>query len=746
MQASSSNASVFDTLCEPVKKWVWKQGWSSLRDVQAKAIPHLLSGGDAIISAATAGGKTEAAFLPLLSRVFQAGNKGSFDVLYISPLKALINDQYDRLKSLCEDLNLPATKWHGDVAANIKQKSLKNPCGVLLITPESLESLLMRKGLSVSRFFGKTQAIVIDELHAFMGTERGVQLRSILNRIEILIGRKIDRVGLSATLGDLEMAVEYLRKGSVGTTAAIKPTLEETNLRLQLRSYVQELPKKGGEEQPSSVEMQIAEHVFQKIRGKYNLVFAGSKGKVETYGATLRDLCSENNLPNEFFVHHANISKSDREALERRLKKGSLPTTAVCTSTLELGIDIGDVEAVVQIGCGGSVSVLRQRLGRSGRREGTAAILRAYNYEYELTGKSHMLDFLRPRLVQAIAEVELLLEGAYEHPSTDRLHLSTFVHQILALIVERGGTNAKNLYNTLCQATPFGNISVETFKVILRAMSQPNSNLIEQAPDGTILLGKTGEHLTSHYSFYAVFETQEEYRVLCKGKNLGTLPLTGATSKGMIIIFSGRRWKIQEVREIDKVIEVISDKGGRPPQFDGNGPSRHRIIDQKMREIYCSDVEYPYLDTQARSLLNESRRNCERYDFPNTPIIEQGDSVILFPWEGSSMIDALLMIFQYHGYKVQNEDYAIEIKPISVNKAHSIINKLACGNIPDFNHIVQMVQNKAMGQYDRFLSDELLNQQLVSIMPRKEALQAWAKRSVSVAKNNNGGIINAQTK
>ena len=200
----------FDSLSSPIKKWVWKQGWTSLREIQGKAIPILMNGGDAIISAATAGGKTEAAFLPLLSKVSNSDESKSFDILYISPLKALINDQHKRLKDLCDDLRLPVVKWHGDVSASVKQKAQRNPGGVLLITPESLESLLMRKGLDIPRLFGGVTAIVIDELHAFMGTERGVQLRSLMNRLEVLVDRKIDRIGLSATLGDMGLAGEYL--------------------------------------------------------------------------------------------------------------------------------------------------------------------------------------------------------------------------------------------------------------------------------------------------------------------------------------------------------------------------------------------------------------------------------------------------------------------------------------------------------------------------------------------------------
>lgn len=729
LQASNYNNSddSFDQLATPIKKWVWKQGWKSLRDIQSKAIPHLLSGGDAIISAATAGGKTEAAFLPLLSHVFNGKTSSGFDILYISPLKALINDQYNRLEELCEDLDLPVTKWHGDVSSNIKQKAFKNPQGVLLITPESLEAMLMRKGLQVSHVFSGTQAIIIDELHAFMGTERGVQLRSIMNRLEVLTGHQIDRIGLSATLGDMSMAADYLRNDSSSKIPIIEGNDGGSELKLQLRSYM-EVNSKNKESSQPPAKQQIAEHIFKAIRGTHNLVFAGSKANVESYGATLRDLCEDDNLPNEFFTHHANISKPDREALERRLKKGTVPTTAVCTSTLELGIDIGDVEAVVQIGCSGSVSALRQRMGRSGRRNNAPAILRAYNISNELSDKAHMMDFLRLPLIQAIAEIELLLEGVYEPPSSIQLHFSTLVHQILALIVERGGVSAKGLFDILSRTAPFDNIPSSCFMNILRAMARPGSDLLEQAPDGILLLGKEGEKLTSHYSFYAVFETTEEFRVVCGGKNLGTLPVMGPTAKGTIIIFSGRRWQIIDVHQNDKVIEVKPSKGGNPPKFEGNGPSRHRIIDEKMQEIYSTNPELQYLNTMAKELLQEGCSSYNRYGLNKTEILAQGDSIIIFPWAGTAMVNGLMMLFQHKGYKVTNEDYAISVEGLSIQQAHKIIDQLACGDIPNIEEMAWTIENKSMGQYDHYLTDELLVQQLASTLPTTEEFQTWAKK------------------
>lgn len=726
LSGSKKPSPSFEHLSRPIKKWVWQQGWQTLRDIQERAIPPLLRGGDAIISAPTAGGKTEAAFLPLLSKISTSGAKPGFAILYISPLKALINDQHRRLEGLCDALDIQVTKWHGDVASSVKQKALKKPSGVLLITPESLEALLMRRALFINNLFANTQAIVIDELHAFMGTERGVQLISLQNRIEALTGRPIDRIGLSATLGDMGLAADYLRPGAGKSMPIITSDGNGMALKLQLRGYI-EMPEDPEQpDAPPNAEKQVGKHLFETLKGNQNLVFGGSKKNVELYSALLRDMCQEARLPNEFFTHHGNISKADREFLEKRLKQGRLPTTAVCTTTLELGIDIGEVEAIAQIGCSSSVAGLRQRLGRSGRREGKDAILRGYIIEQEVTPQTHPQDRLRSNLVQAMAEVELLLNGWFEPPEKHRLHLSTLVHQILALIVERGGVDAMSLFQVLNRPGPFSNITENLFSSVLRAMGKKEVGLIEQAPDGTILLGERGEKLTSHYRFYAVFETKEEFRVVCKGKELGTLPMLGPTAKDMIIIFSGRRWKILEVYVSEKIIDVTPAHGGRPPKFGGGGPDRHPMIDQKMFEIYQFDDIPAYLDKTAQTLLNEARFNFSKLNLGKSSILPYGEETLIFPWRGSAFNNALGLIFRHAGFRIEIGKLYVSVRGAEIKDFKEIIHTLASGKCPGKIELARVSANLTMGQYDWFLTDDLLVQQLASTLPDSSYFKEWA--------------------
>lgn len=614
----------FEKLALPVQKWIRQQGWRELRDIQARAIRSICdSDRDLIVAASTAGGKTEAAFLPLISQVLDApaDNEG-FDLLYIGPLKALITDQAGRLEDICREAELPVVPWHGDVAQSVKSRALKKPGGILLITPESLEALFIRRGLEIPRLFGATRAVVIDELHSVLDSERGVQMRSLLNRLEFSVKRPIRRIGLSATLGDMDLARAYLRPDDAPNVDLIKAEGGEAELRLQLRGY---LSGEEDENAPSATNA-IASHLFQHLRGSDNLVFAGARQSVEIYADRLRDLCEREHLPQEFYPHHASLSRDHRDFVERRLKDAAKPTTAICTSTLELGIDIGDVACVAQIGAPFSVAALRQRLGRSGRREGQPAILRQYAVETRLTAESNFVDRLRLGLVRAIAMIDLLLDGWCEPPKPQALHLSTLVHQILSVIAERGGASASHLYHVLCREGPFRMVSTPIFTEVLRALGGAEIGLIEQTEGGLLLLGPTGERLVEHYSFYAVFKTPEEYRLVANGRDLGTLPVDNVLSPGMMLIFSGRRWLIQEIHDREKVIMVTPAKAGTPPMFGGDPGDIHDRVIERMFDILEGEVEPAYMDPVSIQMLEEARLNYARMGFRESRIVSPGAS------------------------------------------------------------------------------------------------------------------------
>lgn len=441
-QASSSESSSFALLDERIQRWIWQARWTELRDAQERAIPVILEGKrDVIIAAATATGKTEAAFFPILTKLLAASEPAC--AIYIGPLKALINDQWSRLELLCESLDVPVVPWHGDISAARKKEFLKHPRGCLLITPESLEGLLMREGHALTGLLGGLCYIVVDELHAFIDTERGKQLQSMMHRIEVALGRPVPRIGLSATLGEIGLAAEFLRPSGEAGVDIIDSGQGGQELKVVVRG-VYDLPPRPGEEDSTVAGKEegaddepyeavsagvtfVAEQLFATLRGSNNLVFPNSRGKVELLADLLRRASDRLGVPNEFWPHHGSLSKELREETERALKDGDRPATAIATTTLELGIDIGAVKSIAQVGPAPSVASLRQRLGRSGRRPGEAAILRCYCIENSLEADTPISDQLREGLVQTIAQIRLLVGGWCEPPRVRSMHLSTLV-------------------------------------------------------------------------------------------------------------------------------------------------------------------------------------------------------------------------------------------------------------------------------------------------------------------------------
>ena len=720
--ASDQPSEAFDLLAEPVQRWIWQKGWPSLRDIQERAIPCLVDGDDdLIIAAATAGGKTEAAFFPLISKAFTTGNGEGFDLVYVGPLRALINDQFQRLEDLCETLEMPVHPWHGDISQSVKARARKNPRGILLITPESLEAMFVLRGADVPRLFAGTQAIVIDELHALLDSERGVHLRSLLTRLELSVGRRIRRVGLSATLGDMALANAYLRPEAPEKVGQLVSRSDGQEMRVQLRAYIagrrtEHPDPKDAESDDADVQelaaiRAVGEHIFDKLRGSNNLVFAGSRGHVELYADLLRRMCEEKRLPNEFFPHHASLLREHRGFVEKRLKDGGLPLTAICTSTLELGIDIGDVTCVGQIGAPWSVAALKQRLGRSGRRAGQPSVLRMYTIEPETDADLHLVDTFHLGLVRSIAMVELLVENWCEPPRREALHLSTLTHQILSVIAERGGASAKRLFATLCDRGPFRSVDPALFGRLLRQLGDPDTALIEQAPDGTVLLGREGERVVEHYSFYAVFQTPQEYRVVHDAKTLGTIPVNAPLTPDMTIILVGRRWRILEVHDRDKVIEVVPDRAGKPPTFGGDPGEIHEKIIQRMREVLLADYLPSFLDDIAVGVLSSARAAYRRSKLDDIPIQPLGDDRhLLAPWTGTIGSDSLATVLACLQYRVSTFDGFLEVSSIG-STSKSLVSELediAADNINLPDLIRSRTGALVFEKFHHYLGDDLL--------------------------------------
>ena len=697
----------FDLLAEPVRRWVYDQRWQSLRDAQEAAIPVLLAGtADVIVAAATAAGKTEAAFLPICSRLASEPAPGpGTRVLYVAPLKALINDQYDRLSGLCERMEIPVHRWHGDVPGSKKSAFLKRPDGVLLITPESLEALFVVRGPAVGGLLAALQYVVVDELHAFLGTERGAQLRSLLHRVELAIRRRVPRVGLSATLGDMSLAADALRPGQPENVQCIASPSGGQDLSVQIRGYLTK-PQENNQNDEAPDQQQIAADLFRVLRGRDNLVFTNSRATAELYAARLRDMCEAAGAPNEFFPHHGSLSRELREDVEAALKDRGRPTTAVATTTLEMGIDIGSVQSVAQLGAPPSVAALRQRLGRSGRR-GEPAVLRVYVTEPLVDARTTLADELRAELIQSIATLELLRAGWCEPPDQDALHLSTLIQQLLSAIAQHGGITPITGYRALCgPGSPFTAVTQAQFGLLLRDLGA--KEVLVQAADGTLLLGPLGERTVNHYSFYAAFTAAEEYRLFTAGRPLGTMPADFTLYVGALLIFAGRRWKVTAVDHAHKIIEAMPAPGGRPPLFNGGIAGVHDRVRAEMRSVLAAEDIPRYLSDTAASLLSEARAAYTRYQLGDRSILQAGPHTLLLPWTGSKSVITLAAQLCAAGLDASNDGLIITVASAAAEHVCRYLDALVTAGPSDPVALAATVANKEAAKYDEWINDDLL--------------------------------------
>lgn len=704
------------------------KGWTELRDAQERAIPAIVRRDhDVIVAAATAAGKTEAAFLPILTHLLQDDGAGL--VIYISPLKALINDQFGRLEHLCESLDIPVWPWHGDISSSLKTKFLKRPSGVLLITPESMEALLCNRGFTIPKLFSSLQYIVVDELHAFIGTERGKQLQSLMQRIEVAIDAKVPRIGLSATLGDMQLAADFLQPRSGREVEVIESKSDGGELKIQIKGYVDSAPADDAEakETESPADVSVAEHLFQTLRGSNNLVFPNSRAKVEQYTYRLRKMCEAANVPNEFWPHHGSLSREIREETEAALKNKERHTTAVCTNTLELGIDIGAVKSIAQIGPPPSVASLRQRLGRSGRRKGEPAILRGYAIEWELTDKSHLMTQLREGIFELTAMVSLLIEGWFEPPQTNGLHLSTLVQQLLSLIAQRGGMNAAQAYRILCETGPFYAVTKSDFIDVLRHLGR--RELIQQDSSGVLLHGAKGEPLVNHYTFYAAFASEEEFRVVSGSKTLGSIPVSSAISVGDYILFAAKTWRVEEVDEDGKTIYVSGNVTGRAPAFSSGRGQVHDRVRQRMRQLYEGTQPIPYHDSIAARLTQEGREAYRRYSLNKNVLVREGGNLLLFTWLGDRANEALIAMLRQRGFTSMGVGPAIEMTGQMADEDRVIdaLNELATEAPPSSEILLADTFNLRQEKWDWALPNAQLVRSFASLRLDIEGAHKWLR-------------------
>jgi ATP-dependent Lhr-like helicase len=648
--------SAFDLLHPTVQRKLWDMKWTELRQIQVEAIQHLRSGTptDCIIESPTASGKTEAAFLPVLSAIADEPF-GSVRAMYIGPLKALINDQFGRVEQLCERMEMPVCRWHGDVDDGPRKALLARPGGVLLITPESLEAMFVLRPTMLPALFGKLAYAVIDETHAFLGSERGAQLISQLHRLRVRAGCDPIRIGLSATLGDRDAACRWLRRDG-RPVRVIASKAGDAEIKLKIRGYWKQEPEGEDDHDPTTVE--IARAILLACHGNTNLVFANSKGLIEELADELATQARAMSLGDEIVVHHGSLSKEQRARAEEVLR-ADRPCTAVCSNTLELGIDIGAIDQVVQVSPPWSVASLVQRIGRSGRRPGAPRILRGHFAEERPSPDATAWDRLFLDFIRGLATIELMLEHWLEPPMVDRANLSTLVQQLLSTLAETGGIRAQPLYARLLESGAFVGVNKGDFAAVLRELGA--RDLIEQLPDSTLVLGLKGQRIVEHYSFYAAFKAPDEFQVLFRDRVIGTLPESMLPGVGEHVILAGKRWLVDDIDVDGRKVHVSPSRGRRAPRFASGQPDTDPTLHARMRQLLAGDGVPAYVDDVGREVLAEARKAAHEVQL-DAIVRDAGERTVLQLWTGTRVFRTLWLVFVSAGIQVTPAgDVAIEI-------------------------------------------------------------------------------------
>ena len=326
---SETAIKAFDRLHPSLQESLYRMRWTKLRPIQVDAIHEVYDGkGDILIAARTAAGKTEAAFLPILSRILDEPKSG-IRAVYAGPLKALINDQFSRLEELCKEAEIPVHKWHGDVSSSAKRKLIERPSGVLLITPESIESLFINHAQRLGDLFPHLSFIVIDELHSFIGNERGAHLRSLIRRLALKSRETVRRAGLSATFGtELHAVRGWLQPSDPDSVRVIEDPAKKT-IELKILGYLKpprhQEKAQSDDEEETPVAGDLESDVFETFHGKTALIFANAKCRIEKLADFARRESVRRGWPDLCRVHHGSLSKGEREETEEDLKSNRPP-------------------------------------------------------------------------------------------------------------------------------------------------------------------------------------------------------------------------------------------------------------------------------------------------------------------------------------------------------------------------------------------------------------------------------------
>lgn len=705
----------FYRLAPFIQEYIFMHEWETLHEIQGKAIIDILDNTDhLLISSGTASGKTEAVFFPILSKICNQ-KVNSVEVLYIAPLKALINDQFLRLNDLLDMCEKKVWRWHGDVSQTEKKRLLEHPSGILQITPESLEALLMRHTTEIPNLFSKLQFIVIDEVHAFMGTDRGGQLLCQIAKLEKWSKCNPRRIGLSATLGDCTNATKWLKLGSDKSVTIIKDNTKR-NIYLSV-DYREIWNSKDNNEETCEEYKEYYETIYKNCSTKKSIIFTNSRSDAEEVISQLRAIAEKRFEPDIFHVHHGSISKILRLEAEDIMKNSKGPAVTSATLTLELGIDIGSLERVLQIGSPYSCSSFVQRLGRSGRKTGRPEMYFT-SIEDRNYGKA-ILEDIPWDLLQTIAIIQLYVEEKWIEPIDEKAFpYSLLYQQTLSMLFSMGELSPASLAGNVLKLPAFKSISQDDYREMLKYMIELEH--IQKTEEGTLIIGLKAEGIVNYFTFYAIFPDNDEFVVSYKGQEIGSI--NSIPPEGICISLAGRSWQVINIDLDSKHVFVEPIKHSSQKLWRGGGGKIHTKIVHGMRSALLNDIKYPYLTPNAVKRLEEVRRLIKDSAMLSADLIELSQhSFLLFPWLGSKETDTLGVILKLDSVK---EKLSITLVDMANPYAFLISTKLSFKEFEDklsevilgINSLENEIQEKnipVIDKYDMFLPESLKKKQYI---------------------------------
>jgi ATP-dependent Lhr-like helicase len=691
-------------------------GWRSLRPVQELTIEAVLDGCNSVVLAPTAGGKTEAAIFPLLSRVLAEGLQ-PVSVLYVCPIRALLNNQEERLQSYARMVGLDVFKWHGDVSANLKKKFREAPTHILTTTPESLEVMLISDRADARKALAGLAAVVIDEVHAFAGDDRGAHLAALLERLVAVCGKDIQRIGLSATVGNPLVIGEWLRGSSKRPFRLVDPPKAPAHRDLHVE-FCEDLGH-------------AANGISQVARGKKSLVFVESRSKAEKVGQAL----SGSGV--EVFIHHSSVSRADRALAEEQFAKGQ-NTAIVCTSTMELGIDVGDLDQVIQVDAPSTVASFLQRLGRTGRRANTRANCTFFCLSPE-------------SLLQTVALLRLAESGWVEdvRPASQAMHV--LAHQVMALVLQEGGTSRHRILPWIENAYPFSSIGEDRLQRLIDTMLE--RSILYEA-DGVLSLGQRGEKLYGRKNFfelYAVFTAPPVMRVQHGKEEVGYIQALFVSmhdrNQGPLCFrLAGRAWEVGQIDWSKGTLHVRPAQGGRVPNWLGLPGTLSSRLCETMRDALLHELqESAWLSPVAARELGCLRESYAGVLEEGTATLEDRTDGITWHTFAGGAVNRLLAagLEANTAKKWVAGNLSIRCKDVSMTAAREAVDRLAG---LDWPHIASgAARGMARGAISKFqpclpedAEDKLLAEKLLDLSGTLRFLGAVKVAGVHVAPRPDG--------